>query len=328
MTLVTLPVRLMLVAVLLVLVLAPPAAEHTALAQAEKIRFGVGPLQPTPSETKKAFEPFFAHVAKKLNREYDLVATTDWAGISVALANEQVDVAWMGPWGYVLANNDSGVTAIATAKYDGKPIYYAIVVCKPGSGIKAWPQDAKGRRVSFADVGSTSGWLIPTAWFRTKGINPKEFFQYSDGATHAANEIAVASGQADCATDFDRNRNAMIESGKLDRRTPPRSSGSPTRCPNDAIAVRRGFDPALAKRIQEILLAITEGDAKPHPAEPLHGLRGGHARQLQDDRGRRASSSAGSRRSRALDPWPACRRRPCPCASIPSPRLLARRAAA
>ena len=109
-------------------------------AQGQKIRFGVGPLQPTPSETKKAFEPFFAELARKLNREYDLVATTDWAGIAVALANDQVDVAWMGPWGYVLANSDSGVTAIATAKYDGKPIYYAIVVCKPGSGIKAWPR--------------------------------------------------------------------------------------------------------------------------------------------------------------------------------------------
>ncbi len=86
-------------------------------AQTQKLRFGVGPLQPTPAETKKAFEPFFADLAKKLNREYDLVATTDWAGISVAPANEQVDLAWMGPWGYVLANNDSGVTAIATAAW-------------------------------------------------------------------------------------------------------------------------------------------------------------------------------------------------------------------
>lgn len=60
---------------------------------------------------------FFADLAKELNREYELVAITDWAGISVALANEQVDLAWMGPWGYVLANNDSGVvTAFATAK--------------------------------------------------------------------------------------------------------------------------------------------------------------------------------------------------------------------
>ena len=230
-------------------------------AQTQRLRFGVGPLQPTPAETKKAFEPFFADLAKKLNREYDLVATTDWAGISVALANEQVDLAWMGPWGYVLANNDSGVTAIATTKYDGKPIYHAIMVCKPGSGIKSWPQDGKGRRVSFADVGSTSGWLIPTAWFRTRGINPKEYFQYSDGATHAANEIAVASGQVDCATDFDRNRNAMIESGKLEKAATEIVWQSDP-LPNDAIAVRHGFDSALTKRIQELVVGLSEADAK------------------------------------------------------------------
>jgi len=244
--------------VLAVLVL---SATPPLVAQTQTLRFGVGPLQATPAETKKAFEPLFADLAKKLNREYDLVATTDWAGISVALANEQVDLAWMGPWGYVLANNDSGVTAIATAKYDGKPIYHAIVVCKPGSGIKAWPQDGKGRRVSFADVGSTSGWLIPTAWFRTKGIDPKEYFQYSDGATHAANEIAVASGQVDCATDFDRNRNAMIESGRLDK-TATEIVWQSDPLPNDAIAVRRGFDPALAQRIQHMVVGISEGEAK------------------------------------------------------------------
>ena len=244
--------------VLAVLVL---SVAPSLVAQTQKLRFGVGPLQATPAETKKAFEPFFADLAKKLNREYDLVATTDWAGISVALANEQVDLAWMGPWGYVLANNDSGVTAIATAKYDGKPIYHAIVVCKPGSGIKAWPQDGKSRRVSFADVGSTSGWLIPTAWFRTKGIDPKEYFQYSDGATHAANEIAVASGQVDCATDFDRNRNAMIESGRLDK-TATEIVWQSDPLPNDAIAVRRGFDPALAQRIQHMVVGISEGEAK------------------------------------------------------------------
>ncbi len=246
---------------LLALLAVRPGDRPAPLAQRSKLRLGVGPLQPTPTETKKAFEPFFAHLAKALDRDYDLVATTDWAGISVALANEQVDVAWMGPWGYVLANNDSGVTAIATAKYDGKPIYHAIVVCKPGSGVKTWPDDAKGRRVSFADVGSTSGWLIPTAWFRTRNIDPKQYFRYSDGATHAANEVAVASGQVDCATDFDRNRNAMIEAGKLERgATEIVWQSDPL--PNDAIAVRRGFDPAVARRLQEVVLAITEADAK------------------------------------------------------------------
>jgi len=254
------PRRLIAALALLAFALSMPALVF-AQEKGGKIRFGVGPLQPTPAETTKAFEPFFAYVAKKLNREFDLVATTDWAGISVALANEQVDVAWMGPWGYVLANADSGVTAIATAKYDGKPIYHAIVVCTPGHAIKTWPQDGKGKRVSFADVGSTSGWLIPTAWFKTRGIDPKTYFAYSDGATHAANEMSVASGQVDCATDFDRNRNAMMESGKLDKAATEVVWVSDP-LPNDAIAVRKGFDPALAKRLQEILLGITEAEAK------------------------------------------------------------------
>src|SRR5215470_17872596 len=130
------------------------AAAALAQERPGTIRFGVGPLQPTPSETKKAYEPFFAYVAKQLGRDFDLVATTDWAGISVALANGQVDLAWMGPWGYILAHDDSGAWAIATAKYDGKPIYHAIVVCGPGK-VKGWPDGARGKRVSFADVGST-----------------------------------------------------------------------------------------------------------------------------------------------------------------------------
>ncbi len=114
------------------------AAAPPAFAQDKggKLRFGVGPLQPTPSETTKAYEPFFAYVAKKLNREFDLVATTD----------------------------------------------------------------------------------------------------------------------------FDRNRNAMMESGKLDKAATEvvRVSDPP---PSDAIAVRNGFDPGMAKRLQEMLLGITESEA-------------------------------------------------------------------
>jgi len=227
-----------------------------------KIRFGVGPLQATPADSKKTYEPFFKYLAEKLGiPSYELVATTDWAGISVALANDQVDLAWMGPWGYVLANNDSGVTPLATVKYDSKPIYHAIIVARPGLEIKTFPDDAKGLKMSFADLGSTSGWLIPTFWFKSKGIDPKTYFQYSEGATHAANEIAVANSQSDLATDFDRNRNAMIESGKLEK-DGTKIVWTSDPLPNDAIAVKKGFDPALAKKVQDILLAITEEQSK------------------------------------------------------------------
>ena len=170
---------------------------------ADKVRFAVGPFQPTPGDTKKAYEPFFQHLAKAMGVEYDLVVTTDWAGIATALANGQADVAWMGPWGYVLANKEGDAQAIATVKYDGKPFYHAIIVGRPDLKISNWPDDAKGLSISFADRGSTSGWLVPTYWFKTKGIDPKTFFKYREGASHPANETAVANGQVDLATDYD-----------------------------------------------------------------------------------------------------------------------------
>jgi phosphonate transport system substrate-binding protein len=230
-------------------------------AAAEKLRFAVGPFQPTPGDTKKAYEPFFKHLAGILGRDYDLVVTTDWAGIATALANGQADVAWMGPWGYVLANNEGGAEAIATVKYDGKPFYHAIIVGRPDLAIAKWPEDAKGFSISFADVGSTSGWLIPTYWFRTQGIDPKTFFKYRDGASHPANEIAVANGQVDLATDFDRNYNSMVDRGLI-KPEQVKIVWTSDPLPNDPLVVRKGFDPALVKTIQDAVVAITEEQAK------------------------------------------------------------------
>ncbi len=168
----------------------------------------------------------------------------------------------MGPWGYIIANNASGCSAIATAKYDEKPTYLAIVIARPDIAVKNFPDDTKGRSISFADVGSTSGWLIPSYYAKEVWkIDPKAFWKYSEGATHAANEIAVSSGQVDMATDFDRNRTAMIESGKV-KADSNRIVWTSAPLPNDAIVVPKGTAPDLSARIQKIFTSITQEQAK------------------------------------------------------------------
>lgn len=236
------------------------AGPAQGLAQ-EKLRFAVGPFQPTATDTRKAYEPFFKHLASKLGRDYELVVTNDWAGIAIALANKQADVAWMGPWGYVLAHQEGGAKAIATVKYDGKPTYHSIMLARPDLKIAKWPDDGKGLRLSLADVGSTSGWLIPTHWFKAQNIDPKTYFQYRDGASHAANVTAVATGQVDLASDYDRNFRAMIEKGVI-KDTDAQIVWKSDPLPNDPLVVRDGFDPALTAKLQEALLAITEEQAK------------------------------------------------------------------
>ncbi len=226
----------------------------------DKIRFAVGPFQPSSSDTKKAYEPFFKHVAEKLGRPYELVVTTDWAGIAIALANQQADVAWMGPWGYVLANSEGGAEAIATVKYNGKPTYHSIIVARPDTVINKWPDDAKGLRISLADAGSTSGWLIPTHHFNTSGIDPKVFFKYRDGASHAAQILSVINDQVDLASDFDRNMNSFIERGTFTA-SQVKVVWKSDPLPNDPLVARAGLDPAMIKTVQDTVLAITEDQA-------------------------------------------------------------------
>lgn len=227
-----------------------------------KLRFGVGPLLPTAEDTKKAYNAFFAHLAKELGVDYELHATTDWAGMAVAMGSGQLDLAWMGPWGYIIANNSTGCTALATVKYDEKPVYHAIIIGKPELKVSKFPDDTKGLSISFADIGSTSGWLIPS-WYAREvwKIDPKTYWKYTEGATHAANEMAVQAGQADMATDFDRNRNAMIESGKV-KPNANKILWTSDPLPNDAIAVPKGTSPALIAQIQKILTSITVEQAR------------------------------------------------------------------
>jgi phosphonate transport system substrate-binding protein len=243
-----------------------------SLAQATPLRFAVGPFQPTPGDTRRAYEPFFARLAAAVGRPYELRVTTDWAGIAVALGSGQVDAAWMGPWGFVLARARAGAEAIATVLYQGRPTYHAIIIAKADLPIARFPEDARGMSISFADAGSTSGWLIPHNWFQTQGIDPRSFFRYRDGASHAANVISVASGQVDLATDYDRNLDAMVAAGRV-RADQLRIVWRSEPLPNDALAVRRDLDAATRDALRSAALATTAADLPPNytgwvPATP------------------------------------------------------------
>jgi phosphonate transport system substrate-binding protein len=242
-------------------VLAAAALARPVSAQSgPPIRFAVGPFQPTAGDTRRAFEPLFAHLAA-LGRRHGLTLTTDRAGIAVALGSGQADCAWMRLWGYVPAKHRAGAEALATVTYQGRPTYHAIIIARPGLRIDRCPEDARGMSISFADAGSTSGWLIPHHWFAQRGIDPRSFFRYRDGASHAANVISVASGQVDLATDFDRNLAAMIAGGRI-REDQVRVVWRSDPLPNDALAVRRDLDAASRDALRAAALAIDEAMAR------------------------------------------------------------------
>lgn len=234
------------------------AAPTVLRAQAKPvIKVGLGPQQPTQADTKRVWEPVYTAILEKVGATLELQVANDWAGIATALANEQIDVAQMGPWGYVLAKINGGARIINTMLVNGNPTYKAIIVGRPGLAVARFPEDAKGLSMQMLDVGSTSGWLVPTHFMKGKGIDPKTFFgKYAEGASAAAAQMATVNGQVDLATGWDTHRNIMIRNGTI-KEDSNKVVWESNPLPNEVVAVRKGLPEDMAKKLQAAFAAIT-----------------------------------------------------------------------
>jgi len=225
----------------------------SAFAAEPPLKFGVGLFQPDKDKNDATYRPLADYLTARLNRPVQLRTVDSWEGLAKSLANGETDIALLGPWGYVLANHQSGAQVISTILYDGKPEYFAIMVTHPDSGIRS-PADLKGRSFAFGDKGSTSGYLIPLHYLMTQGITPESYFAKVVHSSHQAIETQVTQGVLDAGADYNRNRNAMIEQGLIKaERSKIIWQSEPL--PNDAFAVSKALaaDTALVAKLQAAL---------------------------------------------------------------------------
>jgi len=228
----------------------------SAFAAEPPLKFGVGLFQPDKDKNDATYRPLADYLTARLNRPVQLRTVDSWEGLAKSLANGETDIALLGPWGYVLANHQSGAQVISTILYDGKPEYFAIMVTHPDSGIRS-PADLKGRTFAFGDKGSTSGYLIPLHYLMTQGITPETYFAKVVHTSHQAIQTQVTQGVLDAGADYNRNRNAMIEQGLIKaERSKIIWQSEPL--PNDAFAVSKALagDKALVAQLQAALADV------------------------------------------------------------------------
>ena len=243
----------------LIAVLAAAFLSTAALAADPPLKLGVGMFQPDREKNDATYRPLAKYLSAKLGRAVELRTVDTWEGLAKSLAVGEPDVALLGPWGYVLANNESGAQAVSTILYEGKPEYFAIMITHPNSGIKT-VADLKGKTFAFGDKGSTSGYLIPFHYFMTQGIDPDTYFSKVLYTKHQAIETQVTQGALDAGADYNRNRNAMIEQGLI-KADQSRIFWQSAPLPNDAVAVSKTLyaDKAFVSKLQAALTGV--GDA-------------------------------------------------------------------
>lgn len=156
------------------------------------------------------------HLHNALQLEVKPFVATDYNGIIEALRSKRLDVAFLGPFSYVLAVGVADVEAFAVPETQKQgATYRAVIIARKDRNIASL-KDLEGKTFAFVDPSSTSGHLFPKAALIKAGIDPDRYFSrviFSGG--HDASAIAVQNGKVDAAAIADMLADMAFKQGML-----------------------------------------------------------------------------------------------------------------
>lgn len=193
------------------------AMPHLVRAQTKLIRVGL-----IPSEDSRAMlessQQLLDALQKNLGIKVQGFVASDYNGVIEAMRSGHVEVAYLGPFSYVLGTTVAPIEAFATAETakSGRTYYHSQIITRKDSGIKE-VKDLKGRTFAFVDPSSTSGHLFPKAGLMKLGFDSeKDFSRVLFTGSHDANALAVANKRVDAATIADRIFDAAAQKKLID----------------------------------------------------------------------------------------------------------------
>ncbi|WP_439498524.1 phosphonate ABC transporter substrate-binding protein [Bosea sp. (in: a-proteobacteria)] len=193
------------------------AMPNLVRAQTKLIRVGL-----IPSEDSRAMlessQQLLDALEKNLGIKVQGFVASDYNGVIEAMRSGHVEVAYLGPFSYVLGTTVAPIEAFATAETakSGRTYYHSQIITRKDSGIKE-VKDLKGRTFAFVDPSSTSGHLFPKAGLMRLGFDPeKDFGRVLFTGSHDANALAVANKRVDAATIADRILDAAVQKKLVD----------------------------------------------------------------------------------------------------------------
>lgn len=165
----------------------------------EKFRIGACPVE-SIDKTQDQLQTFIKYLEKKTGYKVELTVASDYRSIINGMRNKEIDVAWFGPFSYVIAHNEAGAHAFAGAENSksGKT-YQSIFIAHPDTRIETI-QQLRGRRLAYTDPDSTSGFLVPKATLLKNNLDPDKDLETVFLGHHDAAVLAVKKRSVDAAS--------------------------------------------------------------------------------------------------------------------------------
>ncbi len=226
----------------------------------KKIVMAFLPNEESNEENKKSNLIMQKKMTDALGIPVEIVIASDYNAVIETMRNKRAEIAYFGPFSYIIAAERSNAEAICVMAKGGlekEAFYTSVFITHPSTGIKSLA-DVKGKRKAFVDPASTSGNLVPRSMYcREFGVEPdmldKQFGSVQFSGSHNNSLLAVANRSVDAAsvtrkTFEDGMSKGMVKEGEVEifAESDPIAS-SP-------IAVRKDLPEALKKAIAQFFI--------------------------------------------------------------------------
>lgn len=246
-------IRILLVLVIFyfVVLLAGCSSAH------QSIVIGIVPYN-NPTEVVDKFKPIKDYLQKEMGVAVEVVVSKDYLGLISAVKKKKVDIGLFGPFSYISGESEVKLEPLVVQYRKGTGTNYcSMIIARRDSGIKAI-EDLRGKKFTFVDPGSTSGYVIPYALFKSRNINIQEYFKsIKFSGTHDSVCRDVINGSVDAGAMDDIVFNHMLSSGKLIKEDIIIIWKSES-IPGSPYVARADVDKKVKDRFKEAMLAIHE----------------------------------------------------------------------
>jgi phosphonate transport system substrate-binding protein len=207
-----------------------------------------------PTALKEAGDAFAKTLAEISGVPVRALVASDYAGVIEALRSRRVDLAFVHPVGYVLANREAGCRILVRDIWGGKTAYTARFYVRKDRGIRR-VEDLRGKTVAFVDPASSSGYIYPMVLLIKQGLvrerDPKTFFK---DALFSGTHEAALHGRVDAAASFDKAPELHLKDPALIAQIG--FVGETPEIPEAGICVRPGVPEETAAKLKRALLSI------------------------------------------------------------------------
>lgn len=198
-------------------------------------------------------QPLKTYLEAKLQKEVEIVVTTDYSSMIEAMRFGRIEIAYFGPFSYVLAKSKAPeIEPFAVGVERGSPTYQSVLIATAGGPVKTIA-DIRGKPFAYGDQASTSSHLAPRAHLQKRGLTGDADYKVVHLGTHDAVARSVQAGQVPAGALSKPILDSLVVRGMIDEAKIVRLDLSAP-IPNYPIVMQGSLAPALKASIRSAFL--------------------------------------------------------------------------